>query len=433
MPRGRIHESSWSARALLSAALVRTGQPSRFSLGVRPSLVLASLVSVASLGASGCYAAHERPLDAGPPPDAPCARLTPPRCVERSDGPCSPWQSTAAVCSGERWVCPPGSMPPRPPPIATGCRLYVDGVPGPHETITPMPIDGRCAWVLDQIERPDGTRVFSPATWAPDDLSACPIAPEWVEGAPESLLALEGAPPGALPQLGEPFSAGGALHVPIRMFVLDPDAPFGVRPDGVWLATLDVARRRFVSPVGAFFEDRLDLGDATATDDGFAYAYGCPGVPDFLVENCIVARAPLERVRDPIAWSPWDGTAFRPGAAMPARVFGSGPWRSSVVRDPRHPGWLHVYAAGFARELRIASAPRPEGPWSADVFLAPCGLPADDPESFCAGPTVHLEYVDLADPTLLVVSHGVGSLGTPGPGDPHRTRLVVARIPSSLP
>jgi hypothetical protein len=142
-------------------------------------------------------------------------------------------------------------------------------------------------------------------------------------------------------------------------------------------------------------------------DGGFVYGYGHPPTAMGLEADMVIGRAPVDAIDDPAAWSILGTDGW--GVGDPVPMFGSGPHRSAVVADPRGGGFIHVYAAGFGSELRMNTAPRPEGPWTASVLLMPCELPADDPGAYCAGPQVHRELLDPMDTSTLVVSYSIGS------------------------
>jgi hypothetical protein len=190
-----------------------------------------------------------------------------------------------------------------------------------------------------------------------------------------------------------------------RAWAFDSSTPFGVRALGVELGRIDAGHLAFD---GSFvFTSGPDLGDAALVQDGFVYAYGhAPGATG-LEADMIVGRAPLDAIDDASAWSILGTLGW--GVGDPVPMFGSGPHRSAVVRDPRGSGLLHVYAAGFGTEIRLHTAARPEGPWASSVLLAPCELPADDPGAYCAGPQVHRELLDPMDTSMLVVSYSIGS------------------------
>jgi hypothetical protein len=358
------------------------------------------LAALLLLAAPGCYLDHARPL---PPVDRPCD-AAPPDCATR-ESPCAPLALTPAVCVDDRWRCAEGSAPLVEPPWRDGlCLPLVDRLPlmsdGVNESPVPVPIDGVCSWVFPTR---DGTELaYVPVT------SSCDTLPD----------------PTRLPVTGEGFdylAVQGSLVVGDETLVLtrgwsfDGGAPFGVRSEGVGFARL-VGRELVMRSAWLFGED-LDLGDGALVDGDFVYAFGCPGTPSWVEEDCIVGRAPLDRMGEASSWATLGSGGW--GEGDPARVFGAGPHRSAIVRDPRGAGFLHVYAVGFGTSLEVTRAPRPEGPWSAPTRLTDCDLPRDDVESYCAGPTVHLELYDPTHPNEIVVGYSVGS--TAWDGEDRRT------------
>ena len=204
--------------------------------------------------------------------------------------------------------------------------------------------------------------------------------------------------------------AQNRVRVLARGWTFDPNITFGVRSDGVGLAL--VAGRSIQVATPWLFDNTLDLGDAALVDDaGFLYAYGCPGAPHWLEEDCNVGRAPLARIDESSAWSVLGDGGW--GVGKPLRVFGSGPHRGPVVHDPRG-GFLHVYAIGFGSTVELTHADRPEGPWGEAKQLVKCQLPADDPGAYCAGPVVYLELFDPTLPNELVVGYSIGTTSADG-------------------
>lgn len=350
----------------------------------------------ASLALAGCYGAHERALDAGPQPDAAtCDPAARPRCTHR-DAPCDPLALVDAVCVATTWQCPPGAAPYERPwqddrclPLR-GVAFFPDGV---HESPVSVPVGDSCDWIFP-LETPSGVQ-----------LVGVPVAPRC-----DALTAPTG-PLDDAHDMGSYFAVEAAIVTPsgtrllARGWQFDATAPFGVRALGVELGHVAGGRLRFDAPV--LFDETNDLGDAAIVDGGFVYAYGSPGPTHDLEEDSVVGRAPLDALDDPAAWSVLGEGGW--GVGAPLRMFGSGPHRAAVVPDPRGAGFLHVYAAGFGRELRLNTAPRPEGPWTTSVLLLPCELPADDPGAYCAGPQVHRELLDPLDPGALIVSYSIGT------------------------
>jgi hypothetical protein len=335
-----------------------------------------------------------------------CDRSAEPTCTTRAS-PCDALALTPATCTAETWSCPPGSsLYVRPWADDTclplegrvGTGLFSDGV---HEGPVPVAMGDRCVWTFP-VESGGAIQLAAIDTAAScaalsADTASMPITE--LEGDVD-YVALDGSF----------LDADGVTRVLARGWSFDATAPFGVRSLGVGLGRVQGGRIT-VSDAWLFGDD-LDLGDAAIVVDGFLYAYGCPGDPHSLEEDCIVGRAPLASIDSPSAWAILGEGGWGEGA--PHRIFGSGPHRSAVVEDPRGSGFLHVYAIGFGNELLVSTASAPEGPWSAARRLAACDLPADDPGAYCAGPTVHRELLDPLDPGTLVVGYSVGTTSDDG-------------------
>lgn len=340
---------------------------------------------------AGCYASHERPAE-----PLPCTEAPPP-CVTRSR-PCDALALVAAECVGDVWQCPAGSEPYAAPwsddvclPLAGAGPSLTDGV---HEAPVPVPIGEACAWVFPT----DGGAALGFVDVAPSCGELGGLAPLAVEPTGFDYLAVQQAL--ALP---------GGPAVLVRGWAFDAAAPFGVRGVGAGLSPVTGAS--LGSPLPWIFGDGDDLADAAVLDGDFVYAYGCPGTPTWVVEDCIVGRALAADARDASAWSILGDGGWGEGA--PVVVFGSGPHRGPVVRDPRG-GFVHVYAAGFGRSIEITRADRPQGPWSPPTTLLACDVPPDDPDSYCAGPIVHLELFDPLHPNRIVLSYAIGTTAPDG-------------------
>lgn len=371
-----------------------------------------ALVAVAALVA-GCHLSHTRgsPGDASPEGDATasCPPSSRPMCAARPAA-CEPLALVSAACVAGAWWCPEGSAPYVRPWDDELC-LPLEGHASPvvQEAPVPVPIDGRCAWVFP-IDDGDGEIELGGTETARrcDDLRelAGPIAE--LEGAVDYVA------------LSASATIAGEPRVMVRGWRFEPGAPFGVEALGVGLARSRDAR--IVADDRWLFGPELDLGDAMLAHGGFVYAYGCPGTPTWLEEDCLVARAPEDAIDRADAWRVHGERGW--GEGTPARVFGSGPHRSAVLADPRGEGFLHVFAIGFGDRILVQRAPAPEGPWQEAVTLRACELPADDPDAFCAGPVVHRELGDPLEPDVLHVGYSIGTTAPDGAARRARDRTA---------
>ncbi|UJR80086.1 DUF4185 domain-containing protein [Sandaracinus amylolyticus] len=377
-----------------------------------------SLCIVVLALASGCHASHQRVDDAGA---TACDPTTRPTCVTRA-APCDPLQLVPPLCDEPTlaWSCPEGAREHVAPWRSDRCLPLEGTADIVHEAPIAVPQGDRCAWWLPALEHEGEARAH--------------LLVDVADGCDALALPASLEPAIETPEGADIVGVQAAIDGPrllVRGWVLDPAGGFGVTALGVGFARREGAR--FVVPAWLFDPDTEDFGDAAITDGDHVYAYGCPGPPEWLEEDCFVARAPRDAIDDRTAWRTLGERGWGEGAAR--RVFGSGPHRGPVVRDPRGRGFLHVYAIGFGDRLEIQRADHPEGPWSAPRPLIDCELPEGDPDAYCAGPGIHVELFDPLRPDELVVSYSIGTLSPDGPErrarDPrgYWARVVRASLP----
>jgi hypothetical protein len=306
----------------------------------------------------------------------------------------------APSCEGDTWVCPAGTQRYDAPWREQTCLpLMVQGDGRSNvidEAPLSVPIDGVCTWVF-------------PAGSDPKILSAVPVGNSCTSLGQPFALTTAPAASDYLSLQASFFDAQNRVRVLARGWTFDANITFGVRSDGVGLGLVPGHAIQVATPW--LFDNTLDLGDAALVETGFLYAYGCPGAPQWLEEDCNVGRAPLARIDESSAWSVLGEGGW--GVGKPLRVFGSGPHRGPVVHDPRG-GFLHVYAIGFGSTVELTHADRPEGPWGEAKELVKCQLPVEDPGAYCAGPVVYLELFDPTQPSELVVGYSVGTTSADG-------------------
>lgn len=287
--------------------------------------------------------------------------------------------------------------------------------------------DGRCLWIAETVELEDGATRRNVAFELDRALpfGTCPAGAG--NSNLESAVTVLGPPdPTLLVQISAAYRLGGQTRVLYRLFREDASAVFGVTLLGGGIGKWDPAVQRIVvgGTNGLGWGTDFDIGDAVLVQGDRAYAWGCPGPPEFLTEGCVLTRfgetGSVELLLEDGAWAP------KASAAGGKVVFHSGPWISSVVESSY--GFLHVYAVGFGSSLVTHAATDLEGPWTEGSELARCPLPEDDPKAFCAGPVVHEELSDPTRPDERAVTVGIGTTsGVPPHGDAFWTRLVWVR------
>ena len=154
-------------------------------------------------------------------------------------------------------------------------------------------------------------------------------------------------------------------------------------------------------------------------DGDRVYAYGC-APSGFLSARCFVARAPVDRLHDRTAYEFYrSGGEFGPDPDTAWPIFEGGGGLAVVSRGAR------VYAAyvtPLGGTIHVRSGLGPTGPWSADVEVATCDLPAG---AFCGGLGAHEALAAAAD--QLALTYAVSSFA-PLPAGADASRLVIVPL-----
>ncbi len=128
-------------------------------------------------------------------------------------------------------------------------------------------------------------------------------------------------------------------------------------------------------PTLLFSANEPALGTAAVVVDDDLYAYACDG--DGFDKPCIVARASLARATEREAWDFWDGDAWSSDADDAETVF-----QAHTIADVHYNAYIDAYLVVYNRpldnDLYLRTAPRPEGPWSREVFAAQGIAPDND-------------------------------------------------------
>jgi hypothetical protein len=351
------------------------------------------------------------------PSDAATCRPPAVTCVAPDADPCGAPRVVPADCDAATltWTCPPGARPfARAPAQPSVCRPFRE--PGGPVlalggSLARVPTDdGRCLWVAEDVTLSSGQQLRNVAfeVDAAAPFGACPIRASFAGGVARTAVVIEGDDPSLVAQITGAYRRGGATRVTYRLFRREAGAAFGLRELGTGLGRWDAPSQRIVvpGPGGLRFGTDLDLGDASLVVGEHAYLWGCPELPTFLTERCVVGRIDAADRLELFGGGRWIASARGSDGAT---VFEAGPWISSVVALPGATRLAHVFAVGFGSDLQVHTAAAPEGPWTSATSLARCDLPTDDADSYCAGPVVHVELADPTRPGELPVTYGVGT------------------------
>lgn len=363
-----------------------------------------------------------------------------PTCVQNAtDDPCGAPSVVMATCnaSSHEWVCPAGARVYARAQDAGGvCRPFhgasgLDslGAWGLSSLVRVPTDDGRCLWISDTATLTGGVVARNVALEADPNapFGTCPI--ETVTP-PTPIVTIEGTPdPAILVQIDGGYRLAGKTHVLYRIFRLDGNATFGAVEVGGGVGHWDAQTKRIVIPDPSKpfpWKLDLDLGDVqlAAADGTHALVWGCAQSGNFLKQGCELARLDandsVELFSKTAQWIP------STDASLGATVFFGGSWMSTVARTPN--GFVHAWIDDFGATLHSDTATDPTATWTPSKDLAQCDLPtADDPKSFCAGPTAHMELADPTRPGELPITYGVGSSSLttpPGTPDDYWPRMV---------
>jgi hypothetical protein len=384
-------------------------------LGIRPMRPYSQLLLISLLALAGCKTRLDEAVTS--PPDSGSCSTGNLKCAARSAGACSRLQLVPAVCDASGARCPEGSREVNGFAPGDTCLPFH----GPQSPITSLgslgvSIDdgaGHCLWVLDDAQLPDGDSL-SPAVIVDENQAemACPGVPNFLDGSHAPVVVAEGVPPDII-SLHDSVVFGGESLVLFRRYTLDATQGFGVRKLGSGIARWDPVQKKVIVPA-PIWTDPIDFGDTALTDGDSLFVYGCGGMPLFLTFACQLARS-MGNTTDPASYQFWNGTSFVADRQASAKIFESGPERSSVRFHPATNQFIHLFIVGFGTQLELQTARSPNGPWSAARVLADCDLPSDDPHVYCAGAAIHDELADPLHPEWLVVHYDIGTLSTDGP------------------
>jgi len=348
----------------------------------------------------GCYASHEAPVMT---PDGCLAELRP-ACVAREAGPCSPFRAQEAVCVDRRWECPSGTEQ-HVRGAANRCLPYGDAE-GLTRLITVGPaleLGSHCVTMINgDVTSPSDDLDHTGVALAPDPhFGACPTTSDVMQ----PLLDRSVIGPDLIVDVMDTVEARGETYSLVRLFIVDPDAVFGVTAIGSQFVEHEVdgsfaptPRVRFGD---GFYRSMLVRGDTL-------YLYTSVG-DESLTGRVGVGRASVDvLVDESVTVESWDGRAWVVDRDIRFGVFEAGP----QFHVSEHPdGRLLVTSVeGFGDRVVMSTAEAPEGPWLTQPRSQPCALPRDDPSAFCDSARALASLWDPTEPSEVVISYRIGSL-----------------------
>jgi hypothetical protein len=347
---------------------------------------------------SGCYLSHEQMGAA----ETECGAADEPVCVVPSAG-CDAWTVVEAECGADlAWRCPRGARGHAREESAE-CRPLQSsferlGAIGPE-----VPAGGGCLMLANGEVSTLGRPFGHVGTPLPDALpfASCPEA----EGPETPLLDRSFLPPDIVVDVMSTVTIDGETWSLVRLFVLDPDALFGVTALGSQWVT-HARDGRFTPTPDLFWTDPVYR--SAVVHEGFVYVFESSGEPG-LIAPARLTRVPVERHLDPLAYEPT-------GAP---ELFDVGP-HFAVTRHAATGLFVLTTIEGFGDRIRVQTAPEPTGPWSPLRIAARCELPPSDPEAFCDGARIFTSRLDPTRPRELVVGYRIGTLSPEDRRDPDR-------------
>ncbi|NUO54530.1 MAG: DUF4185 domain-containing protein [Polyangiaceae bacterium] len=298
-------------------------------------------------------------------------------------------------------------------------------------------LDGKSVWVFGDtlFSEPanDGFQWRS-STWSTTDPKAWASA----AGGPfEHVLAADGKPVQLLPHTEEEAAFNIAnKDAPRRKtpwpqaIVSDGDRAvifyinMETGPDGMWdfksrsgsVAIWESPESPAVRTEPPIFTgDEPDWGAAAVLVGTDLYAYACEGG---ISKPCKIARVPFSSVTDRSAYRFFDGKTWSKEWRDAVSIFDGAPL-FSVHKSDHHDAFVAIYMAPGGSEMRVRTAPAPEGPWS-DARAFGEGMAAGD-DMF--------DYALIAHPELAREGGAVDVVSYTRPTGPLRqeTRLVEVR------
>ena len=297
------------------------------------------------------------------------------------------------------------------PPVEAGCRLFEGAPKAPSGAGRSIILPSGALWLFDDV-----ATVLDAGS--PCSANSAAIAPLSLD---TSAL---GSDRTATPLDGVSIDGAGVLY--LQVFAPDASSAFGVREEGIAVATRPDLASPFVAQTFLWTADRPAFGASVLREDGFLFVYGCRTAG--LDSTCSVARVPEGSATDASAYRYDDGGGNWVGdIELAAPLAGGGP-TVSVRHDAARSRYLMSSVPALGGDLELRTGLGPAGPWSKAFVVAKCEVPAG---AFCVGAVQHPE---LAAEGEIALTYGVASLSA-GAKDPkaYWPRLVTMPWPADLP
>lgn len=137
--------------------------------------------------------------------------------------------------------------------------------------------------------------------------------------------------------------------------------------------------------------------------DGYVYIYGTRFNPPAFNRYLILARVPEDRLLDFDRWEFYAGTGWQPDYPKATPLCDQLGAEFSVSWQPKLKQFITVYTEmGMSDKIMLRTAPKPEGPWSAQRVVYDCPDSHLDKDYFCYAARCHPE---LSDRDELLISY----------------------------
>jgi hypothetical protein len=275
-------------------------------------------------------------------------------------------------------------------------------------------------WTASGERSATGMLANSAAVLANAEAGSCFAGRSFVGGSwPRAVLRPRSdAPAGSRVWPTHPYARDDLLGLTFVEVTMAGDGVLDFQHTGHGIATGMLAKFSVEADTAVLLPGEEPQFAALLVHEGAAWAYRCApgGASGEGYFPCVLGRAPEAELADPAAYRYFVAGQGFAGTLAEATLVVEGAPDFTVHWNARLGAFLMLYVEPFSQEIRIRTAPAPEGPFSEPTLLWTCRLPATDPQAFCYGAKQHPQ-LGSPDGSRLVLSYNTLSL------DPAATRF----------